>query len=234
MEPTTPLILIEGLTKRYASTTALADVSLDLHPGKVIGLIGNNGSGKTTLMKILAGVLSDWEGTVRIAGYAPSPKTKKRLAFLPSAQFLNKTMTAGDACRLYARFFTDFDIRKAHDLLDYFDLPLDKKLKEMSKGMNEKVQVSLTMSRNADIYLLDEPISGVDPATRSTILNGILRDFSPEALMVLSTHLVADVEAILDDVILINNGKVARYANVDDLREEYGMSLDSICRKGLN
>lgn len=123
MEKTSPLIHLEGLTKRYSSTTALDNLTLDLYPGKVIGLIGNNGSGKTTLLKILAGVLNDWEGTVRICGHEPGPQTKKLLAFLPTAQFLDKTITAGDACNLYARFFSDFDVSKAHDLLRYFELP---------------------------------------------------------------------------------------------------------------
>ncbi|SPT75989.1 ABC-type transporter ATP-binding protein EcsA [Arcanobacterium haemolyticum] len=229
----TPLIRVTNLTKMYQHNAALDNLSLTIERGKIVGLIGKNGSGKTTLLKILAGLLADWNGSVAINGIAPSPETKAHVAFLPSTQFLDQKLTIPEAIALFDRFFPDFDPEKARTLIEFFQLPHDRTIKEMSKGMSEKVQISLVMARKADVYLLDEPISGVDPETRTIILNGILRDFSDDSLLLISTHLVADVEAILDDVVILDNGRLICQANVDDLRTEYGMSLDQICRKGI-
>ncbi|RRR25635.1 ABC transporter ATP-binding protein [Schaalia georgiae] len=231
MTPSAPIIHIEHLTKAYRGRPALVGLDLDLHPGRIVGLVGPNGCGKTTLLKILAGVLADWTGAVAIDGIAPGVETKRRVAFLPSAAFLDPALTPGAAVRLYSRFFEDFDADKAMSSIRFFDLPLDRTLKEMSKGMGEKLQISLTMARKARLYLLDEPISGVDPAARDIILEGILRDFDEDALMLISTHLISDIESILDEVVMLKEGRLHRAGPVDDLRDEYGMSLDALFRK---
>lgn len=231
MTPSAPIIHIEHLTKAYRGRPALVGLDLDLHPGRIVGLVGPNGCGKTTLLKILAGVLADWTGTVAIDGIVPGVETKRRVAFLPSAAFLDPALTPGAAVRLYSRFFEDFDADKAMSSIRFFDLPLDRTLKEMSKGMGEKLQICLTMARKARLYLLDEPISGIDPAARDIILEGILRDFDEDALILISTHLISDIESILDEVVMLKEGRLHRAGPVDDLRDEYGMSLDALFRK---
>ena len=230
-ESTNALIHINNLTKKYRTQTAIDDFSVTLKAGRIIGLMGANGCGKTSLLKILAGVLADWEGTVDICGAPPGVATKAHVAFLPTADFLDPKLTPASAIDLYQRFFADFDARKAHDMVTFFDLPKDRQLKEMSKGMGEKLQIALVMSRKARIYLLDEPISGVDPAARDLILNGILKDFNEDALMLISTHLIADVETIVDEVIFMKDGRLLLHENADDLRQERSMTLDGIFRK---
>lgn len=231
MTQTSPLVRIEHLTKTYRSVTALNDLSLSFEPGRIVGLVGENGCGKTTLLKILAGVLADWSGSVEIDGKTPGPETKAEVAFLPSEDFLSRELTASGAIDLYARFFADFDAGKARETIGFFGLPMDRKLAEMSKGMGEKLQIALVMARRARVYLLDEPISGVDPAARDVILEGILRDFDENALMLVSTHLISDVEAILDEVVMVKGGRLLLAGNADDLRESRGASLDAIFRK---
>ncbi len=231
MTDTAPLVRIEHLSKTYGRTPALTDLTLDLVPGRITGLVGENGCGKTTLLKILAGVLAEWDGRVEIDGRAPGPATKAEVAFLPSADFLDPALTPEKAIALYARFFADFDADKARATVDFFGLPADRSLKEMSKGMGEKLQIALVMARRARVYLLDEPISGVDPAARDVILQGMLRDFDENALLLVSTHLIADVEPILDDVVMLKAGRLLLQGNVDDLRDEHGMSLDRLFRK---
>ncbi len=225
------LIEIEHLTKTYRGVPALQDLSLTWDAGQVVGLMGDNGAGKTTLLKVLAGVLADWTGNVRIDGLAPGPETKARVAYLPDASFLPSSLTPVQTIEQFARFFSDFDPQKAAEMVDFFGLPADRPLKEMSKGMGEKMQVSLTMSRDAQVYLLDEPISGVDPAARDIILRGILSQFSPESLMVISTHLLADVEPIVDSVAFLRGGQLLLQGNTDQLRDEYQLSLDALFRK---
>ena len=226
-----PLVVVENLTKTYRGRPALDGLSLELPPGRIIGLMGSNGSGKTTLLKILAGVLADYDGRARIAGHDPGPESKALVSFLPDASFLASNLTTPAAIAQYRRFFADFDADKAAELVRFFNLPTDRTLKEMSKGMGEKLRISLAMSRRARVYLLDEPISGVDPAARDVILGGILRDFDSEALMLISTHLIADVEPIIDSVVFLKDGRLLLAGDADDLRQESGMSLDALFRK---
>ena len=225
------LVEVAGLTKSYRSTPALRDYNLSLEAGHIVGLMGPNGCGKTTLLKILAGVLSDYQGTVTIDGHAPGVATKAIVSYLPDADFLNTDWTAEDAIRVYSTFFADFDADKAASMIDFFALPTDRRLSEMSKGMGEKLRIALMMSRRARVYLLDEPISGVDPAAREIILDGVLRDFESDSLMLISTHLIADVEPIVDSVVFLKDGHLLLAGDADDLRQDCGMSLDALFRK---
>lgn len=228
----TPLAIeVTGLTKSYRGRPALNGLDLHLQPGQIVGLMGDNGSGKTTLLKILAGVLAEWEGSVRVAGHEPGPQSKAVVSFLPDASFLPDTHRPADSIAQYRRFFADFDEAKARQMIDFFGLPWDRTLKEMSKGMREKLQISLAMSRRAQVYLLDEPISGVDPASRDVILRGILSNFDEDALLLLSTHLIQDVEQIVDSVLFLRAGDVLLQGGADGLRAEHGCSLDDLFRK---
>ena len=225
------LVHVDHLTKHYRKTPALRDYSLSLDAGHIVGLMGPNGCGKTTLLKILAGVLSDYEGTVTIGGCTPGVATKEIVSYLPDADFLNADWTAEEAIRVYSMFFADFDADKAASMVDFFGLPSDRRLSEMSKGMGEKLQISLIMSRRARVFLLDEPISGVDPATRDIILEGILREFNPESLLIMSTHLISDIEHFVDYALFMKEGQVLLQGDADDLRATHGDSLDAIFRK---
>lgn len=228
---TQPAIHVSGLTKAYRGRPALSGLDLALQPGQIVGLMGDNGSGKTTLLKILAGVLADWQGEVQVAGHALGPQSKAAVSFLPDASFLPDSHRAQDSIDLYGRFFADFDAEKAHEMVDFFGLPWDRTLKEMSKGMREKLQISLAMSRRAKVYLLDEPISGVDPASRDIILRGILSNFADDALLLISTHLIQDVEQIVDAVVFLRQGRILVQGEADALRAEHGSSLDALFRK---
>lgn len=226
-----PIIVVDHLSRSYRGRPALSDLSLELPAGRIVGLMGANGCGKTTLLKILAGVLADYQGSVRIAGHAPGPASKALVSFLPDASFLSPGLRVEEAVALFSRFFPDFDADRARGLIDFFKLPHDRSLKEMSKGMGEKLRISLAMSRRARVYLLDEPISGVDPAARDIILAGVLHDFDPEALMIISTHLIADVEPIIDSALFLKDGALLLAGDADDLRQAHGMSLDALFRK---
>ena len=222
---------VRHLTKHYGATPALCDLDLTLAPGRIVGLMGDNGAGKTTLLKILAGVLADWEGSVTVAGHTPGPDSKAVVSYLPDTSFLPDRFTCCDAIGMCADFFADFDAAKAHEMVAFFALPTNRSLKALSKGMREKLQVALAMSRAARIYLLDEPISGVDPAARDVILRAVISNFSEDALMVLSTHLVADVEGIVDEAVFLHQGRLLLQGNADDLRTEHHMGLDALFRK---
>ena len=225
------LVHVDHLTKHYRKTPALRDYSLSLDAGHIVGLMGPNGCGKTTLLKILAGVLSDYEGTVNIDGHAPGVATKAIVSYLPDKDYLNTDWTVVDTIRIYSTFFADFDADKAASMVDFFGLPTDRRLGEMSKGMGEKLQISLIMARKAKVFLLDEPISGVDPATRDIILEGILREFNPESLLIMSTHLISDIEHFIDYALFMKEGQVLLHGDADDLRATRGDSLDAIFRK---
>ncbi|MBB1023606.1 ABC transporter ATP-binding protein [Dietzia sp. DQ12-76] len=225
------LVEASGLRMSYGSTTALDALDLRLAPGRIVGLLGENGCGKTTLLKILAGVLSGYSGSVRIDGHAPGPESKAIVSFLPDTSFLPDSARVTYCLELYADFFSDFRTEKARDLIGFFGLSETARLKEMSKGMREKVQIALAMSRDAKVFLLDEPISGVDPAARQLILDGILRNLSEDSLLLISTHLVHDLEPILDAAVMMRHGRVLLQGDADDLRGQHSASLDQIFRE---
>ena len=225
------LISAKGLSYRYGSHTAVDKLDLELRPGRIVGLLGENGCGKTTMLKIMAGVLAGYEGTVTIDGHAPGPASKAIVSFLPDESFLPDGAKVSYCLDLYEDFFADFDRAKAEDLISFFGLQTSMRLKQMSKGMREKVQIALAMSRRASVFLLDEPISGVDPAAREVILNGILRNLSEDSLLVIATHLIHDLEPILDAVVMMRHGRVLLAGDADDLREQHSTSLDQIFRE---
>ena len=220
-----------GLRKNYGRKNALYGVSFAGAPGKLVGLLGPNGSGKTTLLKISAGLLTSSGGEVLIDGQRPGIYTKSVTSYLPDRMALPVEMKAADAVSLYADFFADFDAAKAHAMLADLHIEAQDRIGAMSKGTQEKMQLCLTMSRAAKLYLLDEPLGGVDPAAREYILQTILRNYSEDAALVLSTHLIGDIEKALDEVIFLKEGEVYRQASVDALREETGQSVDEYFRE---
>ena len=225
------IIDIKNLTKVYGSKAALSSVELHIEKGQIVGLMGPNGSGKTTLIKTLMGLLRADSGTVLIDGKAPGAETKAHIAYLPDRITYPNYMTAGGLVQMYQDFFADFDKLNAMSMLNDLGIEPGLKLKAMSKGTKEKVQLILTMARKAEVYLLDEPIAGVDPATRDYILKTIISNYNPEAVVIISTHLIADVEAVLDDVIFIKEGEIVVHETADNLREQKGQSIDKLFRE---
>ena len=226
-----PILECRELSKRYGKTQALDHINLSIEAGRVVGLLGPNGSGKTTLIKLANGLLTPSEGELLIDGEAPGTHSKALVSYLPDREYLPEWMNAGQLMDLYADFYRDFDRDRATEMLLHLGLDPAQKVKQMSKGTREKVQLILVMSRQAKLYLLDEPIGGVDPATRDYILNTIIRNYNPEAAVVISTHLIADVEQVLDDVIFIQNGQILLQSTVDAIREEQGKSVDQYFRE---
>ncbi|NWN88221.1 MAG: ABC transporter ATP-binding protein [Micrococcaceae bacterium] len=220
------MINIQHLTKRFGHITALDDVSLQLEGNRIVGLLGENGCGKTTLMNILTGMNQPSDGSVEIAGHAPGEYTKSIVSYLPDTSNLPPRAHVKYLIQYFDDFFTDFKPETCRNLLKQFGLSVDARLNEMSKGQREKVHVALTMSREASVYLLDEPISGVDPAARDHTLKAILSAVRPDAVMIIATHLVADIEFILDDAIFMRHGKVLRTGAVEGLRAESHQSLN--------
>ena len=220
-----------SLSKSFGSVRALENVNIQLQPGRVVGLLGPNGSGKTTLIKLANGLLTPSEGQVLIYGQRPGPTTKALVSYLPDKLHLPEWMSAEQLINMYADFYADFDREKAGEMLARLDLSSRKKLSQMSKGTKEKVQLILTMSRKAKLYLLDEPIGGVDPATRDYILDTIIRNYDPDAVVMISTHLISDVENVLDEVIFVNQGKILLQSGVDEIREKHGKSVDALFRE---
>ncbi|MBR3331413.1 MAG: ABC transporter ATP-binding protein [Mogibacterium sp.] len=224
-------IEISNLTKKFGDLTALDDVTVSLEQGQIVGLLGPNGSGKTTLIKILNGLLQPESGSVTINGSAPGVETKKVVAYLPDRNALPDYMTASQLMDIYEDFFEDFDRRKAEAMVDDLGINRKQTMKKMSKGTKEKLQLCLVMARQAQVYLLDEPIGGVDPATRDYILRTIISNYNENAVVLISTHLIADVESVLDDVVFIKDGRVVLHKAADEIREEKGESVDKLFRE---
>ena len=225
------LLTITNLSKSFGEEAALTDVSLTIEPGRIIGLLGKNGAGKTTLLKLINDLLTPSSGTVLFEDAPIGVESKKQIAFLPERTYLDKSMTIAQTLRLFCDFYDNFDVDKAKRLLADLDLPENRQISKLSKGMQEKLQLVLVMARKAKLYILDEPLGGVDPATRDYILDTILRSFDDGASLLISTHLIADIERILDDVIFLDRGKVCLTAQADDLRNETGLSVDDNFRR---
>ena len=226
------ILTCEALTKCYdKDKTALDGVDLHVNFGRIVGLLGPNGSGKTTLIKLANGLLQPTSGSIKVAGMAPGPDTKALVSYLPDADWLPDWMQVEQLVGMFTDFYADFDPAKAFEMLDALHIARTAKLRTLSKGNKEKVQLILAMSRAARLYLLDEPIGGVDPATRDYILSTIITNYNPEAAVIISTHLISDVEKVLDDVIFINQGQVVLQSSVDQIREEKGMSVDALFRE---
>ena len=226
------VLTCEKLTKVYGKEkTALDGIDLELDFGRIVGLLGPNGSGKTTLLKLANGLLQPTEGRIRIAGMAPGPETKELVSYLPDADWLPDWMRVEELVEMFRDFYADFDPAKANEMLEKLELSPKAILKSLSKGNKEKVQLILAMSRNARLYLLDEPIGGVDPAARDYILNTILTNYSRDASVIISTHLIEDVEPVLDEAVFLKNGRIFAHRSVDELRETEGMSVDAYFRE---
>ncbi|MCI9578580.1 MAG: ABC transporter ATP-binding protein [Oscillibacter sp.] len=226
-----PVLECKGLTKRFGRTTALDEVSLAIEPGRIVGLLGPNGSGKTTLIKLANGLLTPDGGYIAVCGTAPGRESHSLVSYLPERTAIPTWMTARQLLDFYGDFYQDFRREAAEEMLDHLGIQPRQAVKQMSKGTREKVQLIMVMSRAAKLYLLDEPIGGVDPATRDYILSTIIGNYNPEAAVVISTHLIADVEKVLDEVIFISQGRVMLQSTVDDIREEKGMSVDALFRE---
>ena len=219
------------LSKRFGRIQALEDISLSIEAGRVVGLLGPNGSGKTTLIKLANGLLTPTSGEILIDGKAPGKESKALVSYLSDKEYLPDWMSAEQLMDFFEDFYADFDRERAQEMLTRLGIDESMRIKQMSKGTREKVQLILVMSRQAKLYLLDEPIGGVDPATRDYILDTIIRNYNPSAAVVISTHLIADVEQVLDDVIFIQNGSVLLQSSVDEIREEKGKSVDQYFRE---
>ena len=225
-----PLVYLDHVTKNYGHEVALMDVSLNIQPGRIIGLLGPNGSGKTTIIKLINGLLQPSLGNIYIHGQLPSPASKKVVSYLPDTTYLNENIKISDAIRYFQDFYSDFNVQRAYQLLNDLHLHPNQKLNSLSKGNKEKVQLILVMSREADLYVLDEPIGGVDPAARDYILRTIIQNRRPNSSVLISTHLIADIEQVLDEAIFINQGRILLHENTTVMRNQYGKSIDEIFR----
>ncbi len=219
------------LRKSYGKKQALCGINLTLPPGQIIGLLGPNGSGKTTLLKMINGLLTPTSGSLLIDGSRPGVETKKIVSYLPERTYLNDSMKVSECLNFFEDFYEDFSRSRAENMLSELNIDVDARLKTLSKGTKEKVQLILVMSRDAKLYCLDEPIAGVDPAARDYILRTIINNYNPEATVLISTHLIADIEQVLDEVVFIQNGQVILQKSVDDIRCEDGRSVDSLFRE---
>lgn len=222
------IIEISSLQKKYGTKVVLDNISLTLESGTIVGLLGPNGCGKTSLIKIMAGIINDFEGKVLIDGIAPNEYTKSIVSYLPEKTYLAENIKAKDALKFFEDFYTDFDRKKAEEMFKQFKLDPEQKIKSMSKGMQEKVQLILVMSRNSKVYLLDEPLGGLDPASRKAMLDIILNNYSEDAVVLLSTHLINDVERIFDRVIMVGDSKILVDDTVDTIRQTTGKSVEEL------
>ncbi len=225
------IVEIKNLTKKYSNKVALNNISLSIEEGKVVGILGPNGSGKTTLIKILTGLLRQTSGEVLIDGHKIGVYTKRVVSYLPDRNFLYKWMKIEDAMNLYKDFYSDFDEKKFNDILSFMKLDKNMKIESLSKGMHEKLNLSLVLARNAKLYILDEPIAGVDPVARDQILDAIINNYNEKSSMIITTHLVRDMENILDEVVFLKEGNVILQGGAEDLREEKGKQIDDIYKE---
>lgn len=221
----------DNLSMKFGRKTALENISLKLERGRIIGLLGPNGSGKSTLIKLSNGLLTPSSGEIKIGGSRIGVETKKMVSYLPERTYLDNSLKVYQIIDFFQDFYEDFDSNKAYDMLKYLKINPEDRLKTMSKGTKEKVQLILVMSREAQLYLLDEPIGGVDPAARDYILNTIINNYNPSASIILSTHLISDIEQVLDDIVFIKNGNIVLHKTVDEIRENEGKSVDELFRE---
>lgn len=221
----------KGVSKSYGKKEALKNINLQLERGRIIGLLGPNGSGKTTLIKMINGLLTPNDGEIIVNGETVGMESKKVIAYLPDKSYLADWMKVTDILNMFEDFYSDFDKSKAADMLKRLNINENDRLKTLSKGNKEKVQLILVMSRQAQLYLLDEPIGGVDPAARDYILNTIITSYNPNASVVISTHLISDIERVLDEAIFINNGEIVLHEPVDNIREKFSTSVDGYFRE---
>ncbi|KKY02278.1 ABC transporter [Paraclostridium benzoelyticum] len=217
--------------KKYGKKQVLEDFNLNIPKGKIVGLLGPNGSGKTTMIKLLNGLTQCDKGNIFINGLKPSVKTKEIVSYLPDRNYLNEDMNVKELLKLFSDFYKDFDINKAKEMIKNLNLEENEKIKSMSKGTKEKVGLILVMSRNAKLYILDEPIGGVDPASRAYIIKTILKNFNEDSTLLIATHLINEIENICDEVIIISKGEILLKGNVDEIREAKGMSIDTLFRE---
>ncbi len=225
------ILRCENLTKNYGTKPALCGIQLSLQSGRIIGLLGPNGSGKTTLIKLINGLLVPDGGAITINGCAPGVETKKIVAYLPDNIYLNTWMTVKQIVAYFADFYSDFRSELAYEMMSRLGIEPSQRLKTLSKGNKEKVCLILTMSRNAKLYVLDEPIAGVDPAARDYVISTIINNYNPDATVLISTHLIGDIEQILDEAIFLQNGHVVMHDTVDNVRSEHGKSIDELFRE---
>ncbi|MBD7912150.1 MULTISPECIES: ABC transporter ATP-binding protein [Clostridium] len=226
-----PIFECKDLVKTYGGKKALNGINLSVNRGRIVGLLGPNGSGKSTLIKLANGLLTPSSGEILIGGKVPGVETKKIVSYLPERTYLNDWMRVSDIINFFSDFYLDFNKEKAYDMLGKLKIDAGDKLKTMSKGTKEKVQLILVMSREAELYFLDEPIAGVDPAARDYILNTIINNYNENATVIISTHIISDIEKILDDVIFLSYGDISLTMSVDEIREEKGMSVDALFRE---
>lgn len=225
------IVEIKNLTKNYNKKLALNNLNLNIEKGKVVGILGPNGSGKTTLIKILVGLLRQTKGEVIIDGHKPGVDTKSVVSYLPDRNFLYDWMKIQDAIDMYKDFYSDFDEKKADDLLKFMKLEKNMKVTSLSKGMKEKLNLTLVLSRKAKLYILDEPIAGVDPVARDQILDAIINNYEENSSMIITTHLVRDMEKVFDDVVFLSEGDVILEGNAEKLREEKSMQIDDLYKE---
>ena len=221
----------KNLRKQYGKKIALKNIDLQIPAGSIVGLLGPNGSGKTTLLKLAAGLLTPSSGEIKACGFKPGVESKALVAYQPDKVYLNDWMNVEQLIKMMVDFYPNFNKDKAYDMLKRLNIEPDQKLKTMSKGTKEKVQLILTMSRDVNLYILDEPIGGVDPAARDYILNTIINNYKEDATVIISTHLINDVESVLNHIIFLKEGTVVRQGDVDDIRQETGMSIDALFRE---
>ena len=225
-----PLVYLDHVHKNYGDAPALYDVSLNIQPGRIIGLLGPNGSGKTTIIKLINGLLQPTSGHIYLKGVKPSPETKRIVSYLPDTTYLSDSSKVIEAVKYFQDFYDNFDSTKAMQLLKDLHIDPQVRIGSLSKGNKEKMQLILVMSRHAELYILDEPIGGVDPAARDYILQTIIQNRTPQSSVIISTHLIADIEPILDEVILINQGQILLHENANQLRQQYNQSIDNLFR----